>query len=232
MTTRYWKSFLWERLQKNIQEQGLSSSYMSLATIAVPSDGLPSPRVRTVVFRSFAGEHHTDSLGWTSECLVVGTNRRSQKWQELALNGHYESCWYMNGTGEQFRLRGILHTYPSDLPMPPVEPSGPPTTPNPTMNLGNQAFLRQQQRQSEFDWEAERRRHFGLLDDGLRATFYTGGELKALSITGLDDNAWYVSPTQAALDAAYENFGLLVLTVKEMDYCSRAGDHELFTAKI
>ncbi|SAM07872.1 hypothetical protein [Absidia glauca] len=231
MTTRYWKSFLWERLQKNIQQQGLSSAYMSLATIAVPSDGLPSPRVRTVVFRSFAGEHHTDALGWTSECLVVSTDRRSQKWQELALNPHYEACWYMNGTGEQFRLRGILHTYPSDLPMPLVESSGPARTPTPTMKLGNQAFLRRQQGQ-HFDWEAERQRHFGLLDDGLRATFCTDEQLTTLPITGLDDKGWYVSPAQAALDAAYENFALLVLTVKEMDYCSLAGDHELFTAKI
>ncbi|KAI8329701.1 pyridoxamine 5'-phosphate oxidase-domain-containing protein [Chlamydoabsidia padenii] len=234
-TARYWKSFLWEQLQKNIEKQGLTSTYMSLATVSTQQNGQPPlPRVRTVVFRSFAGEHHTDELGWTSDWLVVTTDARSRKLKEIADNRNYEVSWYMNGTGEQFRLRGDVFVYPADGDdvMPPVKTSGRLVSSS-IKKHGNQAFIQRQAGQQSFDWEAERRRHFGLLDDGLRATFSSKKPPpRQLTITGLDGDGWYTSPDQDDLNAAYENFCLLVLTVDQMDYISLAGDHELFYAKM
>ncbi|ORZ04274.1 pyridoxamine 5'-phosphate oxidase-domain-containing protein [Absidia repens] len=231
----HWKSFLWAQLQKNIQKQGLSSCYMALA--------LATPSVRTVVFRSFAGEHHRDSLGWTSDALVVTTDRRSRKCKELQHDRRYEVCWYMDGTGEQFRLKGSVAIYPppqqdssSSSMMPSVNPSNiAPTSPS-QQSLGTQAFMAYRQSHGidphVFDWEAERRRHFGLLDDALRATFASSQpKPAALPITAVDPlTGWYVSPDhQAALDDAYTNFVILVMTVKEMDYVSLEGAHEIYT---
>ncbi|CAO3593836.1 unnamed protein product [Absidia cylindrospora] len=228
----HWKSFLWAQLQKNIEKQGLSSCYVSLA--------LATPSVRTVVFRSFAGEHHRDSLGWTSDALVVTTNLRSRKCKELQHDRRYELCWYMHATGEQFRLRGSVAVYPplyQQESMPPVTPTTTTTTvPTHHPCLATQAFLAYRQSHAidphVFDWEAERRRHFGLLDHTLRATFASSQPKPAsLPITAVDPlTGWYVSPDhQAALDDAYTNFCILVLTVKEMDYVSLEGAHEIYT---
>ncbi|KAI8100014.1 pyridoxamine 5'-phosphate oxidase-domain-containing protein [Halteromyces radiatus] len=223
MTTPLWKKVLWEQLQKNIQKQGLSSCFMTLC--------LATPSARTVVFRSFAGEDHADELGWTSNCLVVTSDKRSNKFKELQNNRDYEVCWFMHGTGEQYRLKGTVFIYPQDeaSSLPPVYRRLSSSEQQDIKSLGSKVFLNKQQGQDTFDWEAERRRHFANLDGWLRATF-SPKKISTLDITGLDDSGeWFISPNQQDLNDAYENFCLIILTVKQMDYVSLSGERKLYT---
>ncbi|KAI8064744.1 pyridoxamine 5'-phosphate oxidase-domain-containing protein [Gongronella butleri] len=200
---------------------------------------LTGPSVRTVVFRSFAGQHHADDLGWTSAVMVVTTDKRSKKYSLVQEDDRYEVAWYMGATQEQFRLRGNVFVYP--------DPSAKalearracvhdPTqhavvAPADVSQLGNKAFLHRQntEKTGEFDWEAERLRQFGQLDAVLRATFTDEPCDGALAITDYDEAIGkYVSPHQAALDDAYSNFCILLLTVDLMDYLSLAGEHRKY----
>jgi len=66
--------------------------WLQLATVA--ADG--SPRVRTLVFRGWAGPAQLDLL----------TDARSAKAGELAIQPEVELCWLLPRAGTQFRLRG------------------------------------------------------------------------------------------------------------------------------
>ncbi|CAO3653669.1 unnamed protein product [Cunninghamella echinulata] len=166
--------------------------------------------------------------------------------QAIQQDPSYEICWYMRGTQEQFRLRGHVYAYPplsnstdeaSSLPkihrkhhvsLPKVDQ---------LEMIGNKAFTilcqkNEHHGEVEFDWEAERRRQFALLEDTTRATFSTKQPPSTtLPIIGLDDQGWFVSPDQEDFNHAYENFCILIFTVKEMDYLSLVGGvHKLYKA--
>ncbi|ORX58193.1 hypothetical protein DM01DRAFT_1333858 [Hesseltinella vesiculosa] len=209
--------------------RGLESCYMSLA--------LAGPSVRTVVCRGFAGQHHREDLGWMSNVLLVTTAKNSLKVSRIQEWNKYEICWYMFGTQEQFRLTGHVHVFPPpahttphDLP----EVTRVRTVaPDQVDLVANKSFLLRQSSQPAFDWEAERRRQFALLDDVLRASFCDSLPASSrLAITGLDSHGWFTSDNQAALDAAYANFCILLLTVDHMDYLSLAGDHRQYPASL
>jgi pyridoxamine 5'-phosphate oxidase len=70
-----------------------------LATVA--ADG--TPRVRTLVFRGWAGPSVLDLL----------TDSRSAKRDEMALQPAVELCWLLPRARSQFRLRGLLQELPS-----------------------------------------------------------------------------------------------------------------------
>ncbi|CAO3649608.1 unnamed protein product [Cunninghamella blakesleeana] len=234
-THHLWKRKIWETLQKNIQSVGLESCCMTL--------GLTGPSCRTVVFRGFAGVNHCEELGWDSDCIIVTTDKRSKKMQAIAQDPNYEICWYMRGTQEQFRLRGQVYTYPpindnanannntDHLPIVERKLNTPLPNVDDVQLIGNKAFtLLCQKNHQTFSWEAERRRQFALLEDVTRATFSTKTPpSKNMPITGLDENAWFISPNQQEFNDAYENFSILIFTVKEMDYLSlTTGEHKLY----
>ncbi|MFM7639948.1 MAG: pyridoxamine 5'-phosphate oxidase family protein [Cyanobium sp.] len=75
--------------------------WLQLATVA--ADG--SPRVRTLVFRGWAGPADLDLL----------TDGRSAKPAELASQPAVELCWLLPRARCQFRLRGAHHTLPPEL---------------------------------------------------------------------------------------------------------------------
>jgi len=70
------------------------SRFVQLATVR--PDGRPA--VRTVVFRGFLGE---------SGSIVVTTDARSAKCDEIRRRPDVELCWYFPETREQFRLSGV-----------------------------------------------------------------------------------------------------------------------------
>ncbi len=87
----------WRPLLRGARErEGRSPSarWLQLATVA--SDG--TPRVRTLVFRGWAGPASLDLL----------TDGRSAKPTELAQQPAVELCWLLPRARSQFRLRGAL----------------------------------------------------------------------------------------------------------------------------
>ena len=85
------------------QREGRSPAarWLQLATVA--ADG--TPRVRTLVFRGWAGSGALDLL----------TDGRSAKPAELARQPAVELCWLLPRARAQFRLRGELMDLPSEL---------------------------------------------------------------------------------------------------------------------
>ncbi|MFZ0407449.1 MAG: pyridoxamine 5'-phosphate oxidase family protein [Cyanobium sp.] len=85
------------------EREGRSAAarWLQLATLA--ADG--TPRVRTLVFRGWAGPQELDLL----------TDGRSAKAAELALQTAVELCWLLPKARSQFRLRGQLVTLPDAL---------------------------------------------------------------------------------------------------------------------
>ena len=69
-----------------------SSSWIQLATIGTDN----TPRVRTVVFRGWSNSYE----------MQIYTDKRSQKFSELALNKNVEICWLFFKSKCQFRFRG------------------------------------------------------------------------------------------------------------------------------
>ena len=68
------------------------SSWIQLATIGTDN----TPRVRTVVFR-----------GWSKSFeMLIYSDKRSEKFDELALNNNVEICWLFSKSKCQFRFRG------------------------------------------------------------------------------------------------------------------------------
>jgi pyridoxamine 5'-phosphate oxidase len=93
----------WRPLLRSARErEGRSpqARWLHLATVA--GDG--TPRVRTLVFRGWAGSTALDLL----------TDGRSAKPVELAQQPAVELCWLLPRARSQFRLRGSLQTLPPE----------------------------------------------------------------------------------------------------------------------
>ena len=93
----------WRPLLRSARErEGRSpqARWLQLATVA--ADG--TPRVRTLVFRGWAGSTAFDLL----------THGRCSKPAELAQQPAVELCWLLPRACSQFRLRGSLQTLPPE----------------------------------------------------------------------------------------------------------------------
>jgi pyridoxamine 5'-phosphate oxidase len=101
MTLAPWRSPLARALHRNRSRP--DSRYLQLATTG--TDGYPANR--TVVFRGFLGDR-----------LMVISDTRSDKIQQIAANPAAEACWYFAKTREQFRLQGELAVVTADEPAP------------------------------------------------------------------------------------------------------------------
>lgn len=94
----------WRQLLRGARErEGRSpqARWLQLATVA--PDG--TPRVRTLVFRGWAGSAELDLL----------TDGRSAKTAEMAAQPVVELCWLLPKARSQFRLRGRLQTLAPEL---------------------------------------------------------------------------------------------------------------------
>lgn len=94
----------WRQLLRGARErEGRSpqARWLQLATVAL--DG--TPRVRTLVFRGWAGPAELDLL----------TDGRSAKAPELAGQPAVELCWLLPKARSQFRLRGRLQPLAPEL---------------------------------------------------------------------------------------------------------------------
>lgn len=69
--------------------------YFQLASLR--ADGTPANR--TVVFRGFLAD--------TNQLMMI-SDRRSEKTEQLQQNPNTEACWYFTKTREQFRLSGFV----------------------------------------------------------------------------------------------------------------------------
>ena len=69
-----------------------SSRWVQVATIGLDN----TPRVRTVVFRGWSDAYE----------MLIYTDKRSKKYQELKTNNNVEICWLFSQSKCQFRFRG------------------------------------------------------------------------------------------------------------------------------
>ncbi|KAK0580414.1 hypothetical protein LWI29_001693 [Acer saccharum] len=91
--TAPWKQLLLNALESNSHLK--HSSYVQLATIG--SNGRPSNR--SVVFRGF----HENS-----DNILINTDTRTRKVEELKHCPFSEICWYFTDSWEQFRINGRI----------------------------------------------------------------------------------------------------------------------------
>lgn len=94
----------WRPLLRGARERegrAPAARWLQLATVA--ADG--TPRVRTLVFRGWAGPAQLDLL----------TDGRSAKPAELQHQNAVELCWLLPKARSQFRLRGRMETLAADV---------------------------------------------------------------------------------------------------------------------
>ncbi|CAM6102224.1 unnamed protein product [Calypogeia fissa] len=96
-----WRQLLMESMEAN--KHLMHSKYFQLAT--VKQNGAPT--VRTIVFRGF--EDGTNKL-------LITTDARSRKIEEIKNNPLGECVVYFSDTWEQFRISGILHLIGPESP--------------------------------------------------------------------------------------------------------------------
>ncbi|KAG2230903.1 hypothetical protein INT48_000015 [Thamnidium elegans] len=197
-----WKRKIQSSLKENIEKVGLSANYASIATVK-PNN---MPAVRTVVMRDFAGEHHTDNTGWNSDLLVIITDKRSDKINELKQNPNIELNWYMNSTMEQFRVAGKVDIIEKNYDNKKLE------------HLGSHF---EQVQTGEYDHKTERLRHFYQFGTHMRAQM-TNDPSKPLDINEINPkDGWFKNDqVQDSLEEAFENFVLLVITVTSVRHWS------------
>lgn len=217
-----WKTFLQSSLKENIEKSGLSATYASIATVRSNN----TPAVRTVVMRGFVGEHHSESVGWNSDLLVVITDKRSDKIKEIQQNPNTEINWFMNGTMEQFRIRGTIDIIGKDYDESKLEhlDSHIKQTESPSDNdqksLGLQMFLKQSAT-NKFSWQGERLRQFYQFGSKMRKEM-TESKEKDLDIDQIDEKTGWFKSTHAQdlLEEAFDNFVLLVIHVTSVRHWS------------
>ncbi|KAI8341604.1 pyridoxamine 5'-phosphate oxidase-domain-containing protein [Choanephora cucurbitarum] len=219
-----WKKAIQSSLQENIKKMGTSATYASLATVRENN----TPAVRTVVIRGFAGEHHKEEIGWQSNILVVITKQSSAKVKELQNNPKAEINWYMDGTGEQFRIGGtvdIIDKYLDEKKLGHLSSSvtrkeQQPDADNKENSLSLQAFLKHQEGREEFSWNAERIRQFIQCNTSLRSDMIHSD--KELEIKSVDPKTgWFQNDEiQDLLEQSYDKFALLAITVESVHYYS------------
>ncbi|CAL0318037.1 unnamed protein product [Lupinus luteus] len=103
MGTVAWKQLLIGALESNTHLK--HSSFFQLASIG--TNGKPSNR--TVVFRGF--QDNTDNI-------LINTDSRTPKIEELKLCPFAEICWYFTDSWEQFRINGNVDVIDGSNPDP------------------------------------------------------------------------------------------------------------------
>lgn len=94
-----WRSPLSRALHRNRSQP--FARYLQLATVRLDR----SPANRTVVFRGFMAD--------TNHLMMI-SDRRSQKTDQIHQNPNAEACWYFTKTREQFRIAGTLTLVTAD----------------------------------------------------------------------------------------------------------------------
>jgi hypothetical protein len=84
-----WKTHLINSLEKNLASSGSAARFAALATVRPDK----TPAVRTVVMRGFAGESSQYATGWSSNLLLLTTDKKTDKMNEIALNPNVELNW-------------------------------------------------------------------------------------------------------------------------------------------
>jgi pyridoxamine 5'-phosphate oxidase len=93
----HWRSHLARSLHQHRNQP--EARFFHLATV----DAEQRPHNRTVVFRGFL--ENSDRY---IDCLKIVTDRRSQKYDQIAANPYAEVSWYFPKTRSQFRILGRL----------------------------------------------------------------------------------------------------------------------------
>jgi len=160
----------WRALLRGARErEGRAPQARWLQLASVAADG--TPRVRTLVFRGWAGAASLDLL----------TDGRSAKPAELTLQPATELCWLLPRARAQFRLRGQLEELPAELELQERQRHWQALTPGGRALWGwpspGEPFSTEAPFPSELPAEAPLPEHFQLLRIGL-------SQVELLELTG------------------------------------------------
>ena len=98
MTIPAWRQLL--RGARQREGRSASARWVQLATVSAGGE----PRVRTLVFRGWAGDEQLD----------LYSDSRSSKADELNVQPSVEVCWLLPKARHQYRLRGVIETLSVD----------------------------------------------------------------------------------------------------------------------
>lgn len=178
------------------------------------SDDIPTPHVRSHIFRAFISASSTPSL----PLLVTTTDIRTPKVAQITSNPHVELTWWIEGTQEQYRISGSASVIPH-----PAHSLYRHFSDN-IENAPKESGLASLTRES-FEWEEKRKEIFKELSAHMKASWcrpvpgtpLQGGEKEA--------RKWPVSirePTDGEGEENWEtalgNFALLIVDPTEVDF--------------
>jgi len=214
-----WQELLKKSITDSMKVNKDSITY-SLSTMDVARN---QSRARFVVHRGFVNEHHNESLeglknspkDGTSDAMVITTDSRSQKVEEITKNSNIELVWWFEPIGQQFRITGRAHLYFSSAQL--------------SNNENFPANRLAPKSAKSFDWESERLRIWRKMSPALRASFLRpppGQEL-----TERDDPSSWLTELPSDLEAktpeekvkvveAMTKFALVIVDPNHVDWVS------------
>lgn len=133
----------------------------------------------------------------------------------------------MNGTMEQFRIRGKANIIEKNYNETKLDHLNShfnqveiTAGKNDQKSLGLQMFFKQQDSANKFNWQAERLRHFYQFGANMRKDM-TFKKKQPLEINSIDAHGWFKNDqVQDLLEEAFENFVLLVIDVTSVRHWS------------
>jgi len=97
-----WKTAITDALLRHKE-----SVVIQLASVD-PKHDIPTPHVRSHIFRAFLSASSMPSL----PLIVTTTDIRTPKVTQITSNSHVELVWWIEGTQEQYRISGFASVIP------------------------------------------------------------------------------------------------------------------------
>jgi hypothetical protein len=187
---------------------------MQLASI---DPNVPTPRVRSHIFRAFLSASSTPSL----PLIVTTTDIRTPKATQITSNSRVELAWWIEGTQEQYRISGLASVIPH-----PTHPLYRCFSDN-IKNAPKESALTSLTREG-FEWEEKRKEIFKGLSAHMRASWcrpvpgsrLPGGEEEAKKWPAKIEMPTDGDGEEARQnwETALGNFALLIVDPTEVDF--------------
>ncbi|EIN14289.1 hypothetical protein PUNSTDRAFT_96034 [Punctularia strigosozonata HHB-11173 SS5] len=204
-----------KHISKTLSEHEKVSVYQ-LATV----DSSNRPHVRSVIHRSFL----TPKGSQSTPLLVTSTDIRTPKVQQMFEDASVELCWWIDPTGEQFRIAGRIYVIP--------DPSNP-YHPRSMEKIESAGAAFRELKAEGVDWESKRRELFNTMSPHMKASWvrptpgskiddYEESKKWPSKVEGsAGDNP--EDPDQAKnLETALGHFALVLVDPIEVDYVEMA----------
>ncbi|VDB86237.1 unnamed protein product [Peniophora sp. CBMAI 1063] len=205
----------WLTALKKATDEHAKSTLFQLATV----DAQNRPHVRSMINRDFMEVEGKPGL----PLLISSTDARTPKTRELAAHSFVELCWWIDASGDQFRIAGRMRIVPS----PELGSSLPSSTPAPPDCPALAAYDA-----AGADWQAKRREQFEAVSEHMRASWCRPppGEALPGGYPAMDEWPTTVKKLSEAKtdeekklsEEAFRNYALVILEPSEVDWVQMA----------